>query len=69
MFEEMTNAPVLSGKATFNSQYFWKWTNANPMKIFGRAATASSIIDTYTKPNLVPLKEIWFPADLGLVLT
>jgi hypothetical protein len=28
-----------------------------------------SIIDTYTKPNLVPLKGIWFPANLGLVLT
>ena len=24
-----------------NSQYFWKWTNANPMKILGQAATAS----------------------------
>ena len=26
-----------------NSQYFWKWTSANPMKIFGRAATASKL--------------------------
>ena len=26
-----------------NSQYFWKWTNANPIKIFGRAATASKL--------------------------
>ena len=26
-----------------NSQYFWKWTNANPMKFFGRAATASNL--------------------------
>ena len=26
-----------------NSQYFWKWTNANPMKIFGQAATASKL--------------------------
>ena len=22
-----------------NSQYFWKWTNANPMRFFSRAAT------------------------------
>ena len=29
----------------------------------------TSIIDTYTKPNLVPLKGIRFPAKLGLVLT
>ena len=28
-----------------------------------------SIIDTYTKPSLVPPKGIWFPANLGLVLT
>ena len=28
----------------------------------------TSIIDTYTKPDLVPRKGIWFPADLGLVL-
>ena len=33
---------------------------------FGRIP---SIIDTYTKPNLVPPKRIWFPANLGLVLT
>ena len=26
-----------------NSQYCWKWTNANPMKIFSRAATASKL--------------------------
>ena len=26
-----------------NSQYFWKWTNANPMKIFRQAATASKL--------------------------
>ena len=26
-----------------NSQYFWKWTNANPMKFFGQAATASKL--------------------------
>ena len=26
-----------------NSQYFWKWTNANPMKNFGQAATASKL--------------------------
>ena len=26
-----------------NSQYFWKWTNANPMKIFSRSATASKL--------------------------
>ena len=29
----------------------------------------TSIIDTYTKPNLVPTKGIWFPANVGLVLT
>ena len=51
----------------FNSQYFWNWTNANPMKIFERPLP--SIIDTYTKPSLVPAKRIWFPANLGLVLT
>ena len=27
----------------FNSQYFWKWTNAIPMKFFGQAATASKL--------------------------
>ena len=26
-----------------NSQYFWKWTNANPMKIFRRVVTASKL--------------------------
>ena len=26
-----------------NSQYFWMWTNANPMKISSRAATASKL--------------------------
>ena len=26
-----------------NSQYFWNWTNANPMKNFSRAATASKL--------------------------
>ena len=26
-----------------NSQYFWKWTNANPMKIIGQDATASKL--------------------------
>ena len=30
-------------KESLNSQYFWKWTNANPMKIFNRAATASKL--------------------------
>ena len=29
--------------ARLNSQYFWKWTNANPMKFFSRAATASKL--------------------------
>ena len=28
---------------TFNSQYFWKLTNAKPMKILSRAATASKL--------------------------
>ena len=28
------------GLLCINSQYFWKWTNANPMKIFSRATTA-----------------------------
>ena len=27
------------GKIRINSQYFLKWTNANPMKIFSRGAT------------------------------
>ena len=27
----------------FNSQYFWKWTNANPMNIIGQDATASKL--------------------------
>ena len=26
-----------------NSQYFWKWTNANTMKIIGQDATASKL--------------------------
>ena len=26
-----------------NSQYFWNWTNANPMKIIGQDATASKL--------------------------
>ena len=26
-----------------NSQYFWKWTNANHMKIFGQATTTSKL--------------------------
>ena len=54
-----------------NSQYFWKWTNANPMKIFGQAATASEckLASFYTKPSLAPPEGIWFPANLGLVLT
>ena len=34
---------ILSVSFCLNSQYFWKWTNANPMKIFGRAATASKL--------------------------
>ena len=25
--------------SVINSQYFWKWTNANPMKIFGQLAS------------------------------
>ena len=29
----------------------------------------TSIIDTYTKPTMDPPKGIWFPANLGLVLT
>ena len=29
----------------------------------------TSIIDTFTKPNLVPPKGIWFFANLGSVLT
>ena len=28
---------------TLNSQHFWKWTNANPMKIFGQATTTSKL--------------------------
>ena len=31
------------GQGCLNSQYFCKWTNANPMKIFSRAATASKL--------------------------
>ena len=27
-----------------NSQYFWKWTNANPMKIFGQLASHSKLL-------------------------
>jgi hypothetical protein len=86
-----------------NIQYFWKWTNANPMKIFGQLAMARqssqvvnwgktkprlagnqipfggirfglynssripSIIGSYTKPNLVPPKRIWFPAKGQLI--
>ena len=26
-----------------NSQFFWKWTNANPMKIFRQTATVSNL--------------------------
>ena len=60
-------------KIVLNSQYFLKWTNANSMKIFGLLAghpsRIPSIIDTYTKPNLVTLKGIWFPDSLGFLLT
>ena len=30
-------------KIVLNSQYLLKWTNANPMKSFGQAATASRL--------------------------
>ena len=40
--------PLIESSEVFSqtilhSQYFWKWTNANPNKIFGRAATASKL--------------------------
>ena len=28
----------------FNSQYFWKWTNANPMKILGQLASHPKLL-------------------------
>ena len=33
----------LEPQYSLNSQYFWKWTNANPMKIIGQDATASKL--------------------------
>ena len=38
--ENNITAPIMN---PINSQYFWKWTNANPMKIFSRAAIASKL--------------------------
>ena len=34
---------VIKNVVVLNSQYFWKWTNANPIKFFGQAATASKL--------------------------
>ena len=31
-------------KLTFNSQYIWKWTNANPMKILGQLASHPKLL-------------------------
>ena len=31
------------GIKLLNSQYFWKWTHANPMKFFRQAATVSKL--------------------------
>ena len=40
------------------------------MEKFGDSAhELMTQVNTYTKPNLVPPKKIWFPANLGLVLT
>ena len=41
--EDIANELVryFSTYQVLNSQYFWKWTNANPMQFFSRAATAS----------------------------
>ena len=39
---EQTN-PGKYSKVSINSQYFCKWTNANPMKIIGQDATASKL--------------------------
>ena len=54
---------------SLNNQYFCKWTNANSTKIFGGLPYfyLTSIIDTYTRPNLVPLED---PAKIfiGLAL-
>ena len=37
-----------------NSQYFWKWINANPMKIFWTARQSSQVVDwVKTKSRLV----------------
>ena len=37
----------------FNSLYFWKWINANPMKIFSRAATQrAKFAEKVLKPPL-----------------
>ena len=44
-----------------NNQYFWKWTNANPMKIFSRAATTSKL-QIRLKLSLGEL-EIKFPSE------
>ena len=38
---QMLIGPILSG---LNSQYFWKWTNANPRKIFGQLASHPKLL-------------------------
>ena len=35
-----------------NSQYFWKWTNANPMKILSRLNRHPKLNWVKTKPRL-----------------
>ena len=40
---KLNNPYISSYGAYLNSQYFWKWTDANPMKIIGQDATASKL--------------------------
>ena len=50
-----------------NSQYFWKWTNANPMKIFRQSASHPKLL-IGSKLSLSK-QEIKFPSeDSDLVL-
>ena len=35
---------VVEKNVSLNSQYFWKWTNANPMKIFGQLVSHPKLL-------------------------
>ena len=38
------NLRLIGEDNVFNSQYFWKWTNANPMKIFRQPASHPKLL-------------------------